>query len=78
MTVEAFLTCENGRHPVTIQLNSNMIAPALAGATVIGRANVDGSTRTMSWVSATLVSDGVTLMTATAVFRNPPSAERAV
>lgn len=77
MTVEAFLKCDNGRHPVTIQLNSNMIAPAHAGAIVIGRANVDGSTRTMSWVSASLVSDGIILMTATAVFRNPPSAERA-
>lgn len=76
MAVEAFLQCEGDRHPVTIQLNSNMIAAAPAGATVVGEAQVEGSSRTMSWVTGRLVVDGRTLMTGTAVFRNPPPAER--
>lgn len=76
MAVEAFLRCEGDRHPVTIQLTSNMIAAAPAGATVIGQAQVEGNSRTMSWVSGRLVADGRTLMTGSAVFRNPPRTDQ--
>lgn len=72
MSVEAFLKSESGRHPITIQLNCNMMAAAPEGALVIGQAQVDGSSKTMSWASGRLIADGRTLMTATAVFRNPP------
>lgn len=76
MTVEAYLDSQSGRHPITVQLNCNMMAAAPEGALVIGQAQVDGSSRTMTWASGRLVADGRTLMTGTAVFRNP-SIERA-
>jgi acyl-CoA thioesterase len=71
MTVEAYLNNQSDRHPITVQLNCNMIAAAPEGALVIGQAQVDGSSRTMTWASGRLVADGRTLMTGTAVFRNP-------
>ena len=76
MNVEAHLNNQSGRHPITVQLNSNMIAAAGKGELVHGEAQVDGSSRTMSWASGRLHCEGRTLMTGTAVFRNPPPAER--
>jgi uncharacterized protein (TIGR00369 family) len=73
MTVEAYLNNPSGRHPFTVQLNSNMIAAASKGEIMVGQAQVDGSSRTMTWASGRLVCEGRTLMTGTAVFRNPPS-----
>lgn len=73
MTIEAYLSNQSGRHPITVQLNTSMIAAATEGETVIGQAQVDGSSRTMSWASGRLVCNGRTLMTASAVFRNPPA-----
>ena len=73
MNVEAYLdSADSGRHPITIQLNSNMIAAAREGELIIGEAVVDGSSRTMSWASGRLHSDGRTLMSGSAVFKNPP------
>ncbi|BBD99880.1 PaaI family thioesterase [Sphingobium amiense] len=73
MNVEAFLKSEaSGRHPITVQLNCNMMLAAPKGALVIGQAQVDGSSKTMTWVSGKLVAGGRVLMTGTAVFRNPP------
>jgi uncharacterized protein (TIGR00369 family) len=77
MNVEAYLKSDGGRHPITIQLNCNMMLAAPEGALVIGQAQIDGSSRTMTWASGKLVADGRVLMTASAVFRNPP-AERVV
>lgn len=74
MNVEAYLKSESGRHPITVQLNCNMMLAAPEGALVIGHAQVDGSSRTMTWASGRLVADGRVLMTGTAVFRNPPAA----
>lgn len=73
MTVEAYLNSPSGRHPITVQLNSSMIAAASEGQVVFGQAQVDGSSRTMTWASGRLVCEGRTLMTGTAVFRNPPA-----
>src|SRR5882757_9736469 len=55
MTVEAHLKNQSGRHPITVQLNSNMIAAASEGQLVLGQAQVDGSSRTMTWASGRLV-----------------------
>jgi uncharacterized protein (TIGR00369 family) len=74
MTVEAYLNSPSGRHPITVQLNSSMIAAASEGQLVLGQAQVDGSSRTMTWASGRIVCDGRVLMTGTAVFRNPPPA----
>lgn len=74
MTVEAHLNSQSGRHPITVQLNSNMIAAASVGQLVLGQAQVDGTSRTMTWASGRLLCEGRTLMTGTGVFRNPPSA----
>jgi len=77
MNVEAHLgSQDSGRHPITVQLNCNMMLAAPAGAQVIGTARIDGSTRTMTWASGQLVANGRVLMTGTAVFRNPPSATK--
>jgi acyl-CoA thioesterase len=72
MTVEAYLKSQGGRHPITVQLNCNLIAAASEGQLVVGHAQVDGSSRTMTWASGRLVCEGQTLTTGTAVFRNPP------
>jgi uncharacterized protein (TIGR00369 family) len=76
MNVEVYLNSQSGRHPITVQLNSNMIAAAGEGEWVRGEARVDGSSRTMSWASGRLHCEDRTLMTGTAVFRNPPTADR--
>lgn len=77
MNVEAVLNNQSGHHPITVQLNSNLIAAAREGEVISGEARVDGSSRTMSWASGRLHCDGRTLMTGSAVFRNPPPADRA-
>lgn len=72
-TVESFLGADPDRHPVTLQLSCSMLAPARGGELLFGEATVDQSTRTVTFVSARLHSEGRTVLTASAVFRNPPS-----
>jgi uncharacterized protein (TIGR00369 family) len=60
-------------HPATIQLSASLIAAAREGELLQGEARVDAATRTMSFVSGRLHVDGRTVMTGSAVFRNPPS-----
>jgi uncharacterized protein (TIGR00369 family) len=75
-TVESFLGCVgSGRHPITIQLSCSMMSPAMPASTVFGTAEVQQATRTVTFVAGKLVSDGKTLLSATAVFRNPPPAK---
>ena len=73
MSVDDFLKNDSGRHPITVQLTCNMMAAAPEGAWVTGTAQIDGTSRTMTWASGRLVADGRVLMTGSAVFRNPPS-----
>lgn len=73
-TVESYLGVAADRHPVTLQLSCSMLAPARGGALLFGEASVDRSTRTVTFVSARLHSDGQTVLTASAVFRNPSPA----
>ncbi|MER8160828.1 PaaI family thioesterase [Streptomyces sp. NPDC094472] len=72
-TVESFLGTDPERHPVTLQLSCSLLAPARGGELLFGEARVDRSTRTVTFVSARLHSEGQTVLTASAVFRNPPS-----
>ncbi|TQM37021.1 PaaI family thioesterase [Pseudonocardia cypriaca] len=72
-TVESFLGVAADRHPVTLQLSCSMLAPARGGELLFGEAAVDRATRTVTFVSARLHSRGQTVLTASAVFRNPPS-----
>ncbi|MCO5973054.1 PaaI family thioesterase [Actinoallomurus soli] len=72
-TVESFLGVDAERHPVTLQLSCSMLAPARGGELLFGEATVDRATRTVTFVSARLHSRGQTVLTASAVFRNPPS-----
>jgi acyl-coenzyme A thioesterase PaaI-like protein len=72
-TVESYLQCVGSdRHPITIQLSCSMMSPALRDSVVFGEAEVEQSTRVVSFVKGQLVSAGRTLLTASAVFRNPP------
>jgi acyl-coenzyme A thioesterase PaaI-like protein len=74
-TVESYLGCVgSGRHPITIQLSCSMMAPAPAGSLVFGTAEVERSTRSMSFVTGRLISAENLLLSASAVFRNPPPA----
>jgi acyl-coenzyme A thioesterase PaaI-like protein len=77
MTVESHLDSGSDRHPITVQLSCNMIAAVAGCQLVSGEAQVDGSSRTMTWASGRLHCEGHTLITGTAVFRNPPPAGRA-
>lgn len=72
-TVESFLGVDPGRHPVTLQLSCSMLAPARGGELLFAEATVDQSTRTVTFVSARLHSEGRAVVTASAVFRNPRS-----
>ena len=60
-------------HPATIQLSANLIAAAHEGELLQGEARADAVTRTMSFVSGRLHVGGRTVITGSAVFRNPPS-----
>jgi acyl-coenzyme A thioesterase PaaI-like protein len=70
-TAESYLGVVDGRHPATIQLSTSMLAPARDGELVLGEAVVDGSSRTVTFVSGRLHCAGRSLLTASAVFRNP-------
>jgi acyl-coenzyme A thioesterase PaaI-like protein len=70
-TAESYLGVVEGRHPATIQLSTSMLAPARGGELIRGEARVDGSSRTVTFVSGRLASGDRTLITASAVFRNP-------
>jgi acyl-coenzyme A thioesterase PaaI-like protein len=72
-TVESFLGVTADRHPVTLQLSCSMLAPAHGGELLFGEAAVDRATGTVTFVSARLHRRGQTVLTASAVFRNPPS-----
>lgn len=72
-TVESYLGIHPERHPATLQLSCSMLAPAHGGELLFGEAAVDRSTRTVTFVSARLHSGGQTVLTASAVFRNPPT-----
>jgi acyl-coenzyme A thioesterase PaaI-like protein len=73
-TVESYLGVDADRHPVTLQLSASMMAAAKGGELLFGEATVDRSTRTVTFVTARLHSAGDTVLTASAVFRNPPTA----
>ncbi len=60
-------------HPATIQLSTSLMAAAREGELLQGEAQVDAATRTMSFVSGRLHVGGRTVITGSAVFRNPPS-----
>lgn len=62
----ALLTVATGR-----DRSCSMLAPARGGEPLFGEATVDHSTRTVTFVSARLHSEGRTVLTASAVFRNP-------
>lgn len=73
-TVESYLGVDADRHPVTLQLSASMLAAAKGGKLLFGEAAVDRSTRTVTFVTARLHSAGDTVLTASAVFRNPSTA----
>ncbi|URN01058.1 PaaI family thioesterase [Actinomadura madurae] len=75
-TVESYLGVNPDRHPVTLQLSCSMMAPAHGGELLFGEATVDQSTRTVTFASARLHSQGRTVLTASAVFRNPHHTDR--
>ncbi|MGP3535651.1 PaaI family thioesterase [Microbacterium sp. RD1] len=74
-TVESFLGENPAGHPITVQLSSSLMGSARQGQTILGEARVESSTRTLTFVDGRLTADdGRLLMTARAVFRNPPRA----
>jgi len=75
-TAQLFIKHRGEGHPATIQLSCSLIAPAREGEVLQGEARVDQATRTMSFVSGRLHVAGRTVMTGSAVFRNPPSPDR--
>lgn len=77
-TVESYLGIDADRHPVTLQLSASMMAAAKGGELLFGEATVDRSTRTVTFVSARLHSAEETVLSASAVFRNPPVARPTV
>ncbi len=72
-TAQAHIGHTGTGHPATIQLSINLIGPAREGELLLGEARVDAATRTMSFVSGRLHVGGRTVVTGSAVFRNPPS-----
>lgn len=72
-TVESYLGVSADRHPNTVQLSCSMMGAARGGQWLFGEAKVDASTRTMTFVTGRLHSEERTLLTASAVFRNPPA-----
>lgn len=56
----------------TVQLSCNMIAAARDGEWIHGEAQVDKTTRTLSFVSGRVMAGDRVLLTATGIFRNPP------
>ena len=59
----------------TVQLNCNMMAAAREGDEVMSEATVEQITRTLAFMSGRLKVGERTILTATAVFRNPPGVE---
>ncbi len=59
----------------TVQLNVNMVAAARAGEFVTTHATIDRITRSLSFASGRIAVGERTVMTATAIFRNPPGYE---
>lgn len=56
----------------TVQMSCNLFAAAREGDLIIGEATVDKVTRTLSFVTGRIRCGDKVLMTASAVFRNPP------
>ena len=56
----------------TVQLTSNMMSTARLGEFVIGAATIETSTRTLTFAAGRLQVGDRTILTASAVFRNPP------
>ncbi len=57
----------------TVQLSCNMIAAARAGEWIHTEATVEKITRTLTFISGRIMADDRVLLTATGIFRNPPS-----
>lgn len=70
-TVERAFGTEDKRHPITVQVSCSLMNAARGGALLFGEAWIDHRTRTMSFASGRLHSEGRTVLTATGVFRNP-------
>ena len=62
----------------TTQLNANFLGAAMIGDELYCDAQVDRMTRTLAFMSGRIVAGERLVLTATAVFRNPPSIEQAV
>jgi uncharacterized protein (TIGR00369 family) len=74
-TAESFLGIRaDGRHPATIQLSCSFLQAAATGHWLFGEARVERATRTLTFVSGRLHTGGETVLTASAVFRNPSPA----
>ncbi len=74
-TAQQYIQHRGGGHPATIQLSCSLIAGAKLGDTLMGEARVDTATKTLSFVTGRLHVSGKTIITGTAVFRNPPPTE---
>jgi uncharacterized protein (TIGR00369 family) len=74
-TAQAFIGHHGEGHPATIQVSCSLIAAAREGELLCGEASVDSATRTMSFVSGRLHVAGKTILTGSAVFRNPPPSD---
>jgi uncharacterized protein (TIGR00369 family) len=56
----------------TVQLSCSFLAAAMQGEELRGEAKVDRMTKTLAFVSGRLMVGDRVIMTASAVFRNPP------
>lgn len=61
----------------TMHLSVNMLSSAKRGERLMSEATLDRSTRTASFLNGRIFADGKLVMTAIAVFRNPPEATTA-
>lgn len=57
----------------TIQLNSNIVAAARTGEFIRAGATIEKVTRTLAFASGRIVAADRVILTATAIFRNPPA-----
>lgn len=72
-SVESYLGESTKGHPITVQLSSSLMGSVRAGETILGEARIESSTRTLTFVDGRLsTEEGRLLMSARAVFRNPP------
>ena len=60
----------------TIQLSSNLMSAARVGDVLVSSAIVEQVTRTLTFASGRIMVGDRTILTATAVFRNPPNKQK--